>query len=89
MSSTVHEARLDREGKTTHSEARRSSEPRLPTRYVPDPRTEAVQLVEADAESAARWVAWTQWYGRPVTGERDEAHYAGLDVIPADEIARE
>ena len=41
-------------------------------------------LVEGDAESTARRVAWPQWYATPV-GDRDEAHYAALEVLSADE----
>ncbi len=55
-----------------------------PTWYVSDPHTAAVQRVEADAESTARWVAWTVWYGSAPIDARDDAHYAALDIIPAD-----
>ena len=53
-----------------------------PQWYVTDPRTRLTQLVEGDAASTARWVAWSQWYGTSI-GDRDEAHYAALEVIPA------
>ena len=56
-----------------------------PTWYVTDPHTAAVQTVEADAESTARWVAWSAWYGSARIDDRDDAHYAALDVIPAEE----
>ena len=57
-----------------------------PTWYVTDPHTAAVQTVEADAESTARWVAWSAWYGSSARiNDRDDAHYAALDVIAADE----
>ena len=58
-----------------------------PTWYVTDPSTGLVQSVEADAESTARWVAWSTWRGAPSLDEPDDAHYAALDVLPADETA--
>ena len=57
-----------------------------PTWYVTDPSTGRVQRVEADAECTARWVAWTASYGGSARiDELDDAHYAALDVIPAEE----
>ena len=54
-----------------------------PAWYVTDPHDRRlVQTVEADAESTARWVAWTAWYGSSARiDDRDDAHYAALDVI--------
>ena len=57
----------------------------LPTWYVTDPSTGRVQSVEADAECTARWITWTPWYGSARIDDRDDAHYAALDVIAADE----
>ena len=56
-----------------------------PTWYVTDPSTGLVQTVEADAECTARWVAWNMHRGAAPADERDEADYAALDVIRADE----
>ena len=57
-----------------------------PTWYVTKPAAERVQGVEADAECTARWVAWTAWYGSSARIDaRDDANYAALDVLAADE----
>ena len=56
-----------------------------PTWYVTDPSTGLVQSVEVDAESTARWVAWSTWRGAPPLDELDEAHYAALELVPTDE----
>ena len=54
----------------------------MPTWYVTDPRTGRVKHVEADAESTARWTAWSLWYGdRPRTDDEDR-HYEAVEVIP-------
>ena len=45
--------------------------PAEPTWYVTDPSTGATMRVEADAKSAARWVAWSQVV-RPDAGRRAE-----------------
>lgn len=54
------------------------------TWYVTDPSTGLVQTVEADAESTARWVAWSRWRGSAPADERDEAEYAALELTPID-----
>ena len=51
--------------------------------YVTDPSTGLTQYVEADAESTARWVAWSRWRGAAPADERDEVEYDALEVIPA------
>ena len=84
MGSRFYDARLDDEGNLVDPEAYGDPQPPLPRWYVTDPRTGSTQLVEGDAESTARCVAWSQWYATPV-GDRDEAHYAALEVLSADE----
>ena len=56
-----------------------------PTWYATDPSTRLVQTAEADAECTARWVAWSAWYGSARIDARDDAHYAALDVLAAEE----
>lgn len=51
--------------------------------YVTDPTTGITQYVEADAESTARWLAWSRWRGLAPTNDRDQAEYDALEVIPA------
>ena len=77
------DARFDGQGDLAGPGACAGPQPPLPRWYVTNPRTGATQLVEGDAESTARWVAWSQWYGTAV-GERDEAEYAALEVVPAE-----
>ena len=84
MGSPFYDARLDDEGNLVDPEAYGDPQPPLPRWYVTDPRTGSTQLIAGDAESTARWVAWSQCYGTPV-GDRDEAHYAALEVLSADE----
>ena len=82
MSTNFYDARLDADGNLVDPTAYDDPEPKLPTWYVTDPRTNLTKLVEADAEPTARWVAWIQWYGdRPRTDDED-LHYAALEVIP-------
>ena len=82
MSTNFYDARLDAERDLVDPTAYGDSEPGLPSWYVTDPRTGATQLVEADAESTARWVAWSQWYGTGPRTDDEDLHYAALDVIP-------
>ena len=76
-----HAARFDDQGDLADPGA--DPQPPLPRWYVTNPRTGATQLVEGDAESTARWVAWSQWYGTPID-DRDEAEYGALEVVPAE-----
>ena len=56
--------------------------PRGRSWYVTDPRSGATQLVEADAESTARWVAWSQRYGTGPRTDDEDLDYAALEVLP-------
>ena len=76
-----HAARFDDQGDLADPGA--DPQPPLPRWYVTNPRTGATQLVEGDAESTARWVAWSQWYGTPI-GDRDEAESAALELVAAE-----
>ena len=78
-----HDARFDDQRDQAAPGACGDPQPPLPQWYVTNPRTGATQLVEGDAESTARWVAWSQWYGTPID-DRDEAEYAALEVVPAE-----
>ena len=51
--------------------------------YVTDPSTGLTQYVEADAESTARWIAWSRIRGPMPASARADAEYAALEVIRA------
>lgn len=78
-----HDARLDEHGNLVDPGACGDPQPPLPRWYVTSPRTGATRRVPDDAESTARRVAWSQWYGTPI-GDRDEAESAALEAVPAE-----
>ena len=78
-----HDARLDEDGNLVGPGARGDPLPPLPRWYVTNPRTGAIRRVPGDAESTARRVAWSQWYGTPI-GDRDEAESAALEAVAAE-----
>ena len=63
VSTRFYDSRLDDEGNLVDPGAYGDAQPPMPAWYVTDPSTGATLRVEADAESTARWVAWSQWYG--------------------------
>ena len=80
---SFHDARLDEDGNLVGPGARGDPLPPLPRWYVTNPRTGATRRVPDDAESTARRVAGSQWYGTPI-GDRDEAESAALEVVAAE-----
>ena len=67
---------------STQSTTDANAAPQARSWYVTDPRTGATQLVEADAESTARWVAWSLRYEPAPRTDDEDLEYAALDVIP-------
>lgn len=83
MTTNIHDIRRNEQGNLGDPVIYSDHEPELPAWYVTDPRSRLTQRVEADAESTARWIAWSQWYGTRHRTDDENRHYTALEVIPA------